>query len=180
MGRLGRFWDLSATKIIDSLAAKPRCKECGFKKELIFYFLEISKQHLPPDLLYSEKSMDSLELKTYLCAIYNHVVDPFNKSTTTRLSALKEQTDKETGYQACTECGIHQEYVSTLLDLSMPYLTNDDTLLDRINGTNDRCNHGNITDEELHQFMLRMYFGWFASIMGYASELDASECEDDT
>jgi hypothetical protein len=51
--------------------------------------------------------MDSLELKTHLCVIYNYIVNPFNISTSTKFSILKENLDKKSKYQAYKECGIH-------------------------------------------------------------------------
>ena len=83
--------------------------------------------------------MDSLELKTHLCAIHNHVVNPFNTSTSTKFSTLKENLDKKTEYQACKECGIHQAYILVLLNWSRSYLTNDDSLFNKmIYNTNDK------------------------------------------
>jgi ribosomal protein S14 len=180
--RLSRSWDSSSQKkIVENHAGKPPCKECGITKEQILCFLELSQPHLPPDLPFSEKSMDSLELKTYLCAIHNHVVNPFNTSTTTKFSTLKEDLDKKTEYQACKECGIHQAYISVLLNWSRSYLTNDDSLFGRmIYGTNDKRNHGKDTeDKERHQFMLRMYFGAITAHVENPFSIDDQSSKDD-
>lgn len=176
---LSRSWDSSSQKkIVEKYAGKPPCKECGFTKEQILCFSELLQPHLPPDLPFSEKSMDSLELKTYLCAIHNHVVNPFNTPTTTKLSTLKEHLDKETEHQACKECGIHQAYISVLLNWSRPYLTKDDSLFGRmVPGTNDRRNDGKDTEEQgHHQIMLKLYVG---AITRYVEKLDDQASEDD-
>jgi hypothetical protein len=177
--RLRHSWDSSfQKKIIEKYAGKPPCKECGIIKEQILCSLELSQPHLPPDLPFSERSMDSLELKTYLCAIHDHAVNPFNTSTRTKFSTLKEDLDKMVEYQACKECGIHLAYISVLLKMSRSYLTKDDSLFDRmVYGTNDKRNHGKDTeDEERHQLMLRMYFGEIiAHVEGPSSEDDTSE-----
>ncbi|KAH8748767.1 hypothetical protein BGZ57DRAFT_861579 [Hyaloscypha finlandica] len=122
---LSPSWALSSQKkIVENDAEKQPCKECGISKEQILRIFELLQPHLPPDLPFSEKSMDSLKLKTYLCVIHNHIVNPFNTST------LEEKLDKETEYQACKECGICQAYISDLLDLSP--LTKDKSLFDRM------------------------------------------------
>jgi hypothetical protein len=95
---LSPSWALSSQKkIVEIDAEKQPCKECGISKEQILRIFELLQPHLPPDLPFSEKSMDSIKLKTYLCAIHNHIVNPFNTST------LEEKLDKETEYQACKE-----------------------------------------------------------------------------
>ena len=94
---------------------------------------------------------------------------------------LKESLDKETKYQACKECGIHQAYVSVLLKLSRRYLTNDDSLFGRmIYGTNDKRNHGkNTKDEDHHQLMLRMYFSVLTAHVENPFSIDDQSSEDD-
>jgi hypothetical protein len=155
------------------------CEECGITKEHILHLLELLPPHLPHDLLFSEKSMDTLELKMYLCGIHDHVLNPF--STATRFSTIKEELGKDTENQACNKCGIHQIYVLVLLDLSRSYLTKDDSLLDKIMGRkNDQRDDGNnTTEEESHAFMLRMLLGGITEFVKNPGGTDDHSAEDD-
>jgi hypothetical protein len=104
---------------------------------------------LPPDLLFSEKSMDVLELKLCICGIHDHVLNPFG--TAPILSAIKlHMKDKN---RPCNKCGIDKMYLAVLLALSRAHLTNDDSLLHKCVFGND----GNdVTEEESNALMLRM------------------------
>ena len=177
---LNRSWTTSYQKKVDeSNTKKPPCEECGITKEGILRLLGLLPPHLPHDLPFSEKSMDALELKMYLCGIHDHVLNPF--STATRFSAIKENLSKETKNQACHKCGIHQVYVLVLLDLSRSHLTKDDSLFDKVmGGKNEKRNDGNnTTEEERHAFMLRMLLSGITECVKNPGGADDHTSEDD-
>jgi len=177
---LSRSWTTSCQKKVDeSNAEKLPCEECGITKEGILRLLDLLPPHLPHDLPFSEKSMDALELKMYLCGIHDHFLNPF--STATRFSAIKEKLGKETENQACNKCGIHKMYVLVLLGLSRSYLTKDDSLLDKfIGGENDKRSDGNnTTDEETHAFMLSMLLSGITDFVENPGGTDDHSSEDD-
>lgn len=121
--RLGD-WRLHREKIAQKYAEMQPCEECGINKGHILHIFEELQPHLPQDLPFSEESTHALQLKLYLCTIYNHVVDPFNSAT--RKFAMEGESEN----QACEKCGFQQAIVLLLLQLSSPYLTQDESLLD--------------------------------------------------
>jgi len=169
---------IEVLKVDEGNAEKRPCEECGITKESILHLFNLLPPHLPHDLPFSETSMDTLELKMYLCGIHDHVLNPF--STATRFSAIKEELGKKAENQACNECGIHQVFLLVLLDLSSSYLTKDDSLFDKIMGGKNDGNEGNnTTEEESHAFMLRMLLSGITEFVKSPGGTDDPSEDDD-